>query len=81
MRTTVTLDDDVAAEIAAVRRRSGLGFKETLNAALRLGLRQLQEPSPPQAGETRSVSLGKARLPNLDNVAEVLAAVEGDGHR
>jgi hypothetical protein len=38
MRTTVTLDDDVAAEIDRLRRESGLGVSEALNALARVGV-------------------------------------------
>lgn len=38
MRTTVTLDPDVAAKLRAVARERGVSFKEALNNALRLGL-------------------------------------------
>ncbi len=38
MRTTLTLDDDVAHKLKAVMRKSGKSFKETLNEYLRIGL-------------------------------------------
>jgi hypothetical protein len=38
VRTTVTLDDDVAAAVQRVARERGLSFKAALNAALRAGL-------------------------------------------
>jgi len=38
MRTTVTLDPDVAAQIRAVARDRGISFKEALNSAVRAGL-------------------------------------------
>lgn len=38
MRTTVTLDDDVAAKLEALARRQRLSFKEVLNTILRRGL-------------------------------------------
>ncbi len=38
MRTTITLDDDVAAKIQLKVRRSGRPFKEIVNDALRTGL-------------------------------------------
>lgn len=39
MRTTVTLDADVAKALQDRMRERGSGFKETVNAALRSGLR------------------------------------------
>jgi Ribbon-helix-helix protein, copG family len=38
MRTTVTLDQDVAAKLREVARERGLSFKTTINEAIRLGL-------------------------------------------
>lgn len=38
MRTTLTLDPDVAAAIARRRRKRGTGLKEEVNALLRAGL-------------------------------------------
>jgi Ribbon-helix-helix protein, copG family len=38
MRTTVTLDSDLAAKLRAVARERGVSFKEALNSALRRGL-------------------------------------------
>ena len=38
MRTTVTLDADVAARLKAVARERGLSFKAALNDAVRAGL-------------------------------------------
>ena len=38
MRTTVTLDEDVAASLRAMARERGLSFKAALNLALRSAL-------------------------------------------
>ena len=38
MRTTLTLEDDVAAELREIARRSGRSFKEVVNDTLRRGL-------------------------------------------
>lgn len=38
MRTTVTLDDDVAAALKRVAGERGISFKEALNNAVRAGL-------------------------------------------
>lgn len=43
MRTTITLDADVAAGIAAAQRRHGWSFKSTVNELLR---EALQRPKP-----------------------------------
>lgn len=50
MRTTLTLDDDVARELAAEVRRSGRTTRQVVNAALRRGLRMGEKPlrAPPR---------------------------------
>ncbi len=38
MRTTITLDADVAARLEALQRERGVSFKEAVNETLRRGL-------------------------------------------
>ncbi len=38
MRTTLTLDDDIAAKLKELARRQRVPFKEAVNAVLRRGL-------------------------------------------
>lgn len=38
MRTTFTLEPDVAAEVEAVRRREGVGISEAVNRLIRAGM-------------------------------------------
>ncbi len=45
MRTTVTLDEDVAAALQLLAAERGTSFKETLNAAVRAGLAGSAEQS------------------------------------
>ncbi len=81
MRTTLTLDDDVAAELERLRRKEGKRFKAIVNDALRRGLRDEKPARSGKAYRTRSVSLGKPRLANVDDIAEALAFAEGDDFR
>lgn len=50
MRTTLTLDDDLAKELKSRARRSGRSFKEVVNEALRRALRSGEKPAsrPPR---------------------------------
>jgi hypothetical protein len=81
MRTTLTLDEDVSAEREALRRKHGLSLKDAVNDALRRGLRAMVEGEQPRpVFVTKSVDLGPARGP-LDNIAEALAAAEGESFR
>jgi hypothetical protein len=82
MRTTLTLDDDVAALLEEVRKAQGLSLKEAVNAALRSGLSQLTTPNQRRRRfRTREVDLGRCLIGNLDDVAEALATGEGEAFR
>jgi len=79
MRTTLSLDDDVAALIEKVRKAQAVSLKEVVNAALREGLAHMVKPPAPQKKFRTTVhSSGRCYLPNLDNTAEVLAIAEGE---
>ena len=67
VRTTVSLDDDVAAEVARLRRELGVGLSEAVNRLARAGLSTTQ---PSVVYEHRSVDLG-AKV-DVTNVGEVL---------
>ncbi len=81
MRTTLSLDDDVAARIEQLRRALDKPLKEVVNEALRRGLAGMHEPRPPAPYRTQPVDLGRCRLPNVDDVASALAAAEGEAFR
>jgi hypothetical protein len=57
MRTTLTLDDDVATELRRLARKRGRPFKEVVNDALRAGIRARRAP-PPRRYRLQPVSLG-----------------------
>jgi len=75
MRTTLTLDPDVAAEIERIRGERGLSLREVVNAALRIGLAE-QRRDAPTPFITRVVSLGRPRMPNVDDIADALEYLE-----
>ena len=82
MRTTLTIDDDVAAALERIRRLRNISFKELVNETLRKGLQEASEPTPKnEMFRTQTFSVGRCLLPNLDNVAEVLAIAEGEDYR
>jgi hypothetical protein len=79
MRTTLTIDDDVAAMLEQTRRKRATSFKDIVNEALRRGLREMAaRPKPRSPFRTQSVDLGRVRIPSIDNVAEALAIAEGE---
>jgi hypothetical protein len=79
VRTTLTIDKDVAALLEALRKRRNIGFKELVNDALRRGLKDMDSrPQPRKPFRTRTTDLGPPRLAGLDNMAEAIAMAEGD---
>ena len=81
MRTTLTLDDDVAALLKRVLSRRGAGLKAVVNEALQVGLRRMSAPPQRTARyRTPSVDSGRCLLANVDDIAEVLSIVEGESY-
>jgi hypothetical protein len=73
MRTTLTLDDDVAALLRQVQKKHKGNLKGVVNEALRAGLTQMVTPrrcSIPY--RTPAVSLGRCLVGSLDDVTEAL---------
>ncbi|HEX6136616.1 MAG TPA: ribbon-helix-helix protein, CopG family [Casimicrobiaceae bacterium] len=83
MRTTITLDKDVAAQIERLRRAKNRSLKEVINATLREGLKHTAaaRDTRPVSPRTRSVDLGRCLLENVDDVAEVLSIAEGESFK
>jgi tRNA U38,U39,U40 pseudouridine synthase TruA len=81
MRTTLTLDEDVAKRLEQLQRERRTSFKALVNEALREGIRVLEQPPPPTTFKTRTVSLGRLYLGSLDNIGEVLATTEEEAFR
>jgi hypothetical protein len=80
MRTTLTLDDDVAAEIERLRAEGDASLKDLVNQALRLGLREMTRPTQrAEPYRTPATSAGGCRLGSLDDIAGALANAEGEG--
>jgi len=72
MRTTVTLDKDVAAAVDKLRRERGIGLSEAVNDLVRLGL--LYRPRRKKFKQ-RSQPMGA--LIDLTDVAEAIEQAEG----
>ncbi len=79
MRTTLTIDDDIAVQLERLRRRGDTSLKDVINEALRRGLQDMDaRPRKHKPLKTRAFDLGEPRI-NLDNIAEALADLEGGG--
>jgi hypothetical protein len=81
VRLTLTIDDDLAAEINRRRRQQDASLKKVVNDALRLGLcAQETPPKPKQPFRMKTYDMGEQLIP-LDNVAEAISLLEGDDHK
>jgi plasmid stability protein len=78
-RTTLTLEDDVAARLREEARRQGRSFKEVVNDALRAGLDQSSGDVPPYLVEARD--LGVRPGIDLDDIQGLLDRLDGPERR
>jgi len=78
MRTTLTLDADVAADLKRRAKRTGRPFRQVLNDAVRAGLLAQDAPRP-RRYRLRPVSMG-GPLPgiNLDKSLQLAADLEDE---
>ncbi len=82
MRTTLTLDADVAATVQRMQRTRECTLKAIINEGLRRGLQEMEGPRERAAVyRTPSVDLGRCLVGSLDDVAEALALVEDEAFR
>jgi negative regulator of replication initiation len=73
MRTTITLDDDVAALIESERARTGESFRDAVNRLLRRSARTVPPPQAPALPELRG-----RPLVDVCDVSAVLAALDDE---
>jgi phytoene/squalene synthetase len=73
MRTTITLDDDVAALIESERARTGESFRTAVNRLLRRGARGYRAAAAPPLPELP----GRPTL-DISDVSALLAALDDE---
>ena len=76
MRTTVTLDEDVAAKLKQVARERGVPFKVALNDAVRAGLSG--QSSPAQPFRMKTFPMGVRPGINLDKALRLAGELEDE---
>lgn len=78
MRTTLTLEKDVAAGLRAEARRTGRAFKDVVNECLRAGLvqRELGRAAPCFSVKPRDFGDLQPGV-SLDNIGELIERIEG----
>jgi len=82
MKVPLIIDDDVLAALEQFQRDRNARLEEVVNEALRRGLREMEvEPKPRKPFRTMSVDCGTPLVANIDNVAEVLAVLDGEDYK
>jgi hypothetical protein len=80
VRTTLSLEEDVAKLLRSEVRRSGASLKAVVNRALRLGLMSSARPNR-KPFVVRPLPLKLPPGLRYDNVEELLEALEGPAHK
>lgn len=80
MRTTLTIDDDLAGLLKQRTRQLGIPFKETVNRAIRAGLAEAAKPQRGKAPKTIAHSFGFAPGVDLDKLGQLADELEAEGY-
>jgi hypothetical protein len=81
VRTTLTIDDDIAALVEQEVRKSGNSFKGTVNRLLREGLIASRKPAPAKPFVITPIAMGLKPGLSYDSIPELLEEAEGPYHR
>ena len=82
MRTTLTIDDQIAEELKRLAFQSGRSFKEVVNESLRRGLASRRAAPKSRPYRMKPISLG-GPMPgvNLDKALQLAEILEDEGIR
>jgi hypothetical protein len=82
MRTTLTLDDDVAVALDRRRRELNHSLKQEVNDLIRAGLVHVERERPEAPPfRVEPLDIGKPLVDNFDDISAVLAIAEGESYR
>ncbi len=81
IRTTVTLDDDVAIRLKGESQSRGEPFRDTLNDLLRTALSGVGNKPRGRTLRIEPTHMGYKPGLNYDNIESLLEYGEGDRHR
>jgi hypothetical protein len=81
MRTTLTLDPDVAAKVKRGAKKLGKPLKVVINDAVRIGLDTVLNPPAARPYRTVPRPMGLRQGFSCDNIAELLARAQGEDHQ
>lgn len=73
MRTTITIEDDIAIRLTELQKSKGISFKKAVNTLLRQGLAAEEKPPKVKPFKVKARSLGKPLIDvNFDKISEVM---------
>ena len=78
MRTTLTIDDDLLRELKQKANDTGLSFKESVNKALRVGLKEMDKPKSSRPYKCKTYSLGYPPRADLDRALDLAEQLESE---
>ena len=81
MRTTFTLDEDVAQKAKEAAAASRRPLKQVINEALRAGLEATEQPIVAKPYKTEGRPLGLREGLSYDNIHRLLEIGEGEQYR
>jgi len=81
VRTTLTIDDDIARLVEQEQRRSGESFKGTVNTLLRRGLTASRNPQPKKRFRVTPIAMITGLGSRYQKVEDLFEALVGPMHR
>ena len=78
MRTTLTIDDDLAQALREKAYTTGSPFKEVVNRAIRVGLEHIDKPKQTKPYKCKSYSLGYPPRADLDHALNLADRLESE---
>jgi len=78
MRTTLTIDDDLAGLLKQRALQLGIPFKEVVNRTIRAGLGEAAKPRRGAAPKTKPHSFGFKPGIDLDKLGQLADELEGE---
>ncbi len=77
MRTTITIEDDIAIRLTELQKSKGISFKNAVNTLLRKGLSAEEKPQKVKPFKIEPHDFGKPLIKvNFDKTSEVLEILD-----
>jgi len=78
MKTTLTIDDQILADLKERAHRQNVPLKQMVNQVLRRGLEADSNPLPRKPFRGKTFSMGQPLVPSLDKSLAIAAALDDE---